>query len=48
MSLENVEEVLKIADGAIVGTAFKKHGITWDSVDPERVSRFMNKVNSLR
>jgi membrane complex biogenesis BtpA family protein len=44
----NVEELLKVADGAIVGTYFKKDGITWNPVDKERVLRLMDKVNKLR
>ncbi len=46
--IENVEKVLKVADGAIVGTSFKKDGITWNEVDEERVRRFMEKVRELR
>jgi membrane complex biogenesis BtpA family protein len=44
----NVEEQLAIADGAIVGTTFKREGRTWNDVDPERVRTFMTKVKSLR
>jgi membrane complex biogenesis BtpA family protein len=36
-----VGQILEIADGAIVGTALKKDGYTWNPVDPERVKRFM-------
>ncbi|MGE5508553.1 MAG: BtpA/SgcQ family protein [Chitinophagales bacterium] len=39
---ENVREILKVADGAIVGTALKYEGNTWNAVDPERVRRFMS------
>ena len=45
---ENVEEVLKVADGAIVGTSLKVDGITWNPVDPERVKSFMEKVRKVR
>lgn len=45
---ENVSNLLNYADGVIVGTSFKKDGITWNPVDPERVRRFMRKVESLR
>ncbi|MEA4882346.1 MAG: BtpA/SgcQ family protein [Clostridia bacterium] len=38
---ENVQRILSIADGAIVGTALKKDGCTWNSVDVERVIAFM-------
>ena len=46
--LENVRDVLSIADGAIVGTSFKVDGNTWNPVDPARARRFMDVVNTLR
>ncbi len=46
--LENVEEQLSIADGAVVGTTFKIDGVFENGVDAERVKRFMDKVNSIR
>ena len=42
---DNVENILKIADGCIVGTHFKIDGITWNSVDEDRVRRFMDIVD---
>ena len=42
--LENVREVLSLADGVIVGTHFKVDGETWNAVDAERVKRFMDVV----
>jgi membrane complex biogenesis BtpA family protein len=45
---ENVEEQLSIADGAVVGTTFKRDGHTWNEVDEKRVRALMDKVNSLR
>jgi len=48
VSLENVEEQLKIVDGAIVGTTFKIDGRFENHVDMERVKVFMRKVNSFR
>lgn len=45
---ENVEQQLAIADGAVVGTTFKKDGIFENHVDVERVKRFMDKVHSIR
>ncbi len=45
---ENVEAVLKVADGAIVGTSLKKDGITWNPVDVEKVRSFMKVVRKLR
>jgi hypothetical protein len=48
VNIENVETVLSIADGAIVGTHFKEGGDTWNPVDPNRVKRFMDRVSRLR
>jgi membrane complex biogenesis BtpA family protein len=46
--LENVEEQLSIADGAVVGTTFKRDGHFWNEVDETRVRALMDKVRSLR
>lgn len=46
--LNNVDQILEVADAAIVGTSFKRDGNTWNPVDPERVTAFMDKVRSLR
>ena len=46
--VENVEEQLSIADGAVVGTTFKFDGKFENHVDEERVANFMKKVNSFR
>lgn len=48
VKLDNVEAILEIADGCIVGTAFKCEGITWNPVDVRRVQSFMDKVISIR
>lgn len=37
----NVADILALADGAIIGTYFKKGGITWNPVDQSRVARLM-------
>jgi membrane complex biogenesis BtpA family protein len=47
LNMENAKELLKVADGAIVGTSLKKNGVTWNPVDPERVKKFIDKVNSV-
>jgi membrane complex biogenesis BtpA family protein len=39
----NIGDVLKIADAVIVGTSFKRDGITTNPVDPSRVRAFMDK-----
>jgi len=46
--LNNVREQLKIADGAVIGTAFKQEGITWNAVDSRRVKALMQKVKEFR
>jgi uncharacterized protein len=46
--LENVEEQLGIADGAVVGTTFKYDGVFENHVDQKRVKSFMDKVKTLR
>ena len=48
MTEENCREQLSIADGAIIGTWFKRDGITEAPVDPERVRRFMEIVREVR
>lgn len=46
--IDNVEIQLSHADGAVVGTTFKKDGIFTNGVDRERVKVFMDKVQSIR
>ncbi|MGI6251442.1 MAG: BtpA/SgcQ family protein [Anaerolineaceae bacterium] len=48
MRLENVEAQLSIADGAVVGTTFKKDGVFTNQVDAKRVKEFMDKVKAFR
>lgn len=47
-SKENIVKLLEYADGAIVGTYFKKDGITANRVDVGRVKSFMERVKELR
>jgi membrane complex biogenesis BtpA family protein len=44
----NVASVLDAADGAIIGTAFKRDGVTTNPVDPERVRALMEAVERLK
>jgi hypothetical protein len=44
----NVEAQLAVADGAVVGTAFKRDGYIWNPVDQARVKAFMDKVKEIR
>ena len=46
--VETVKEQLGIADGAVVGTAFKRNGDFFDLVDGEKVKAFMDAVFALR
>jgi hypothetical protein len=46
--LENIEEQLAVADGAVVGTTFKRDGYIWNEVDGRRVRQFMDKVKEFR
>ncbi len=46
--LGNVETQLTIADGAIVGTTFKRDGYIWNDVDVDRVRAFMARVREFR
>jgi uncharacterized protein len=40
----NVAGILSVADAVIVGTSFKREGITVNPVDPARVRRFMETI----
>ncbi len=46
--VETVDEILNVAHGAIVGTTFKRSGVTWNPVDPDRAGRFMDAVRRHR
>ncbi|HSF83890.1 MAG TPA: BtpA/SgcQ family protein [Anaerolineales bacterium] len=48
VNITNVTEQLAVADGAIVGTSFKKDCIVWNPVDPGSVRAFMEKVRVVR
>ena len=48
VKIENVEEMLSVADGCVIGSSLKYDGNTWNNVDPVRVKRFMDKVNQIR
>ena len=48
VKLENVAAQLAVADGAVVGTTFKRDGYIWNPVDETRVRAFMDRVRELR
>jgi predicted TIM-barrel enzyme len=43
-----VADVLKVADGCIVGSSLKVDGDTWKPVDPERAKEFMRLARGAR
>jgi hypothetical protein len=45
---ETVADVLRVADGCIVGSALKVDGHTWNAVDPGRARDFMDRVRRIR
>ena len=45
---DNIGDILRIADGCVIGTHFKIDGDTWNPVDPARVERFMEVVERTR
>lgn len=48
VNLDNVGDVMAVADGCVIGTHFKIDGDTWKPVSADRVKRFMDVVNALR
>jgi len=46
--VHTIEKILAIADGAVVGTTFKKDGLFDNHVELDRVKEFMDKVHSIR
>jgi membrane complex biogenesis BtpA family protein len=46
--VENVARQLAVADGAVIGTAFKAEGNTWNAIEPARVKAIMDEVKSQR
>lgn len=43
-----IADVMKIADGCVVGSSLKVDGNTWNAVDPERARDFMAKARTAR
>ncbi|MGB5557179.1 MAG: BtpA/SgcQ family protein [Paracoccaceae bacterium] len=43
-----VADILRIADGCIVGSALKVDGDTWNAIDPDRAADFMAKARAAR
>jgi predicted TIM-barrel enzyme len=47
-NIDSIENILSVADGAVVGTTFKYDGKFENHVDIRRVRAFMEKVRSVR
>lgn len=45
---DTVADVLRVADGCVVGSALKVGGDTWAPVDPDRAADFMARVRAAR
>jgi uncharacterized protein len=45
---DNIGRFLEVADGVIVGSGLKVDGGTWNPVDPDRVTAFMEAVRAAR
>ncbi len=45
---DRVAEIMKVADGAIVGTSLKVDGITWNAVDPARARVLVDAFREFR
>jgi len=47
MRIDNIETYLPLVDGFIVGSYFKKEGKLFQSVEKDRVKKFMDKIQML-
>ncbi|WP_300037647.1 BtpA/SgcQ family protein [uncultured Roseobacter sp.] len=45
---ETVADVLRVADGCIVGSSLKVDGDTWNAIDPDRAQAFMQAARQAR
>ena len=46
--LENITQQLSVADGAVIGTTFKRDGFIWNEVDSKRVRELMVRAKEYR
>jgi predicted TIM-barrel enzyme len=47
-TIDNVEKMLTLGDGIIMGTSVKVDGDTFKPVDPKRAKEFMDKAKFVR
>ena len=45
---DTIADILRFADGCVVGSALKYDGHTWNAVDPERAKDFMDRARAAR
>lgn len=45
---DTVADVMRVADGCVIGSALKVDGDTWNAVDPERAREFMQRARASR
>ena len=45
---DTVAEVMRVANGCIVGSSLKVDGDTWNPVDPDRARDFMDRAKAAR
>ena len=43
-----IADVLRVADGCVVGSALKYEGNTWNAIDPARAKDFMDRARTAR
>lgn len=48
MTLANVEEILPLLDGAIIGSSLKHEGVWWNPVERDRVTGLVDRVAGMR
>ena len=48
VNMENVQRMLSLADGVIMGTSVKIDGDTFNPVDPEKAAAFMRHAKDVR
>jgi membrane complex biogenesis BtpA family protein len=48
VNIENIGDILSVADGVIIASSLKRDGVWWNEVDLDRVSMFMKEVRNVR
>ena len=48
VNVDNIFEILSVADGVIIASSLKRDGLWWNEVDTDRVAVFMEQVRRLQ